>query len=217
MLYFSPLSVTDDKQRDRNHPFSFPQCRQAGQNGGGWVCGCVCVWGGGIVPCVSNKTVISIIIYVDRVLDFLWLCCGYWARRPSNHIYRSISELSWCCIWGSCGCLCLGNRSMHLGADLYPEGGWMAASRCVRCMQCLCCGFVLGRRGQLSRRSSIQVDEISCIRDHPRSLLLHTCPHTPTQGDLLVQADSVYGSCSPMHAHTHTHALTRPCADARAR
>ena len=32
-------------------------------------------------------------------------------------------------------------------------------------------GFVLGRRGQLSRRSSIQVDEISCIRDHPRSLL----------------------------------------------
>ena len=47
----------------------------------------------------------------------------------------------------------------------------MAASRCVRCMQCLCCGFVLGRRGQLSRRSSIQVDEISCIRDHPRSLL----------------------------------------------
>ena len=33
------------------------------------------------------------------------------------------------------------------------------------------CGFVLGRRGQLSRRSSIQVDEISCIRDHPRSSL----------------------------------------------
>ena len=30
MLYFSPLSVTDDsdKQRDRKHPFSFPQCRQ---------------------------------------------------------------------------------------------------------------------------------------------------------------------------------------------
>jgi hypothetical protein len=27
MLYFSPLSVTDDKQRDRKHPFSFPQCR----------------------------------------------------------------------------------------------------------------------------------------------------------------------------------------------
>ena len=43
MLYFSPLSVTDDKQRDRHHPFSFPQCRQAGQNGGGWVGG----WGGG--------------------------------------------------------------------------------------------------------------------------------------------------------------------------
>jgi hypothetical protein len=60
---------------------------------------------------------------------------------------------------------------MHLGTDLYAEGGRMAASRCVRYMQCLCCGFVLGRRGQLSRRSSIQVDEISCIRDHPRSLL----------------------------------------------
>ena len=27
-------------------------------------------------------------------------------------------------------------------------------------------GFVLWRRGQLSRRSSIQGDEISCIRDH---------------------------------------------------
>jgi hypothetical protein len=27
-LYFSPLSVTDGKQRDRNHPFSSPQCRQ---------------------------------------------------------------------------------------------------------------------------------------------------------------------------------------------
>jgi hypothetical protein len=69
MLYFSPLSVTDDKQRDRKHPFLFPQCRQAGQNSGGWGCGC---GEGGIVPCVSNKTVISIIIYVDRALDFLW-------------------------------------------------------------------------------------------------------------------------------------------------
>ena len=29
MLYFSPLSVTDDKQRDRKHPFSFPQCRMS--------------------------------------------------------------------------------------------------------------------------------------------------------------------------------------------
>jgi hypothetical protein len=36
--------------------------------------------GGGIVPCVSNKTVISIIMYLDRVLDFLWLCYGYWTR-----------------------------------------------------------------------------------------------------------------------------------------
>ena len=23
-------------------------------------------------------------MYVDRALDFLWLCCGYWTRRPSN-------------------------------------------------------------------------------------------------------------------------------------
>ena len=53
------------------------------------------------------------------------------------------------------------------GSKIYAlRGGWMAASRCVRCMQCLCWGFVLGRRGQLSRRSSIQGDEISCIRDH---------------------------------------------------
>ena len=27
MLYFSPLSVTDDNQRDRKHTFSFPQCK----------------------------------------------------------------------------------------------------------------------------------------------------------------------------------------------
>ena len=59
MLYFSPLSVTDDKQRDRKHPFSFPQCRQAGQNVGGGNAeasrsslgvGCSKVWR--IVPCV---------------------------------------------------------------------------------------------------------------------------------------------------------------------
>ena len=46
--------------------------------------GCVGGGVGGIVPCVSNKTVINIIMYVDRALDFLWLCCGYWTRRPSN-------------------------------------------------------------------------------------------------------------------------------------
>ena len=23
-------------------------------------------------------------MYVDSSLDFLWMCCGYWARRPSN-------------------------------------------------------------------------------------------------------------------------------------
>ena len=27
--------------------------------------------------------------------------------------------------------------------ELYAEGGWMAASRCVRCMQCLCWGGVV--------------------------------------------------------------------------
>jgi hypothetical protein len=26
----------------------------------------------------------NIVMYVDRALDFLWLCCGYWTRRPSN-------------------------------------------------------------------------------------------------------------------------------------
>ena len=35
-LYSSPLSVTHDKQRDRNHPFSFPQCRQGKMGVGGW-------------------------------------------------------------------------------------------------------------------------------------------------------------------------------------
>ena len=70
MLYFSPLSVTDDKQRDRKHPFSFPQCRQgngtiqdeyvAGEGGvsrssSGAVIGDLvdaAAWG--IVPCVSK-------------------------------------------------------------------------------------------------------------------------------------------------------------------
>ena len=65
MLYFSPLSVTHGKQRDRKHPFSsfyraVRQCK-IGEDG------CL-VGGGGIVPCVSNKTVISIIMYVDRVV-----------------------------------------------------------------------------------------------------------------------------------------------------
>ena len=27
---------------------------------------------------------VNIIMYVDSSLDFLWMCCGYWARRPSN-------------------------------------------------------------------------------------------------------------------------------------
>ena len=43
--------------------------------------------------------------------------------------------------------------------------GWLRADVYAACSVCGC-GFVLGRRGQLSRRSSIQGDEISCIRDH---------------------------------------------------
>ena len=27
---------------------------------------------------------VNIVMYVDSSMDFLWLCCGYWARRPSN-------------------------------------------------------------------------------------------------------------------------------------
>jgi hypothetical protein len=101
LLYFSPLSVTDDKQLDRKHPFSFPQCRQGNMGLGGWG-----VFGGAVLG--------------DLVDAVAWGSKIYTLRGP----------------------------------------GWMPASRCVRCMQCLCCGFVLGRRGQLSRRSSIQVDEI---------------------------------------------------------
>jgi len=64
---------------------------------------------------------------------------------------------------------------MHLGAllVLYLGTLWMplleeslyAYPRLIRCGG----GFVLWRRGQLSRRSSIQGDEISCIRDHLKS------------------------------------------------
>jgi len=57
MLYFSPLSVTDDKQLDRKHLFSFPQCRQGNMGLGGWgVFGDlvdVSVWG--IVLCISEQ------------------------------------------------------------------------------------------------------------------------------------------------------------------
>ena len=106
------------------------------------------------------------------------------AGRAIWGIVLYISELSWYCTWGYLGML----YAAAWGSKIYTlRGGWMVAGKGVRCMQCLCWGFVLGRRGRLSRRSSIQVDEISCIRDHPRSLLLHTCPHTPTQGDLLVR------------------------------
>ena len=79
-MYFSPLSVTDDKQRDRNHPFSSPQCRQG------------------------------------KLGDVV----------------------------GAAAC----------GSKIYTlRGGWMAASRCVRCMQWWCCVFVLGHWQSLANRS----------------------------------------------------------------
>ena len=43
MLYFSPLSVTDDKQRDRKHPFSFPQCKHKHKHKFVFVCVFMCV------------------------------------------------------------------------------------------------------------------------------------------------------------------------------
>ncbi len=36
MLYFSPLSVTDDKQLDRKHPFSSLYSAGRAKHGGGW-------------------------------------------------------------------------------------------------------------------------------------------------------------------------------------
>ena len=36
MLYFSPLSVTDDKQRDRKHPFSSFYSAGRAKHGGRW-------------------------------------------------------------------------------------------------------------------------------------------------------------------------------------
>ena len=51
-LYFSPLSVTDDKQRDRNHPFS--SSYSAGRGGSLGVFGCLCLGNVvlGIDPCL---------------------------------------------------------------------------------------------------------------------------------------------------------------------
>ena len=103
---------------------------------------------------------------------------------------------------------------LWLRADsAYMRGGWMVAGKGVRCMQCLCWGFVLGRRGRLSRRSSIQVDEISCIRDHPRSLLLHTCPHTPTQGDLRAQEHGTQEPAPRSELPPHGHVRRNPAGE----
>ena len=44
MLYFSPLSVTDDKQLDRKHPFSFPQCKHKHKHKFVLVCVFMCVF-----------------------------------------------------------------------------------------------------------------------------------------------------------------------------
>ena len=44
--------------------------------------------GGRGISRISSGVVIvylvNIVMYVDSSLDFLWMCCGYWARRPSN-------------------------------------------------------------------------------------------------------------------------------------
>ena len=61
--------------------------------------------------------------------------------------------------------------TVQAGQSRMGGGGGLRANVYAACSVCGC-GFVLGRRGQLSRRSSIQVDEISCIRDHPRILLV---------------------------------------------
>ncbi len=61
-MYSRPSSVTDGKQRDRNHPFSLLQCRQVGavDNAGKWVVlgvvlgDLVDVDARGNVPCVSK-------------------------------------------------------------------------------------------------------------------------------------------------------------------
>ena len=85
--------------------------------------------------------------------------------RESCRVCRSspgvvLGDLVDVAVCGSKIVLCISEQIYTL------RGGWMVAGKGVRCMQCLCWGFVLGRRGRLSRRSSIQVDEISCIRDH---------------------------------------------------
>jgi hypothetical protein len=83
--FLLPLLATDDKQRDRKHPFSFPQCRQTGQN---------------------------IVLLGDLVDAVAW------------------------------------------GSKIYTlRGGWMVASRCVCCMQCLCWGFVFRHWQSLGNRS----------------------------------------------------------------
>ena len=75
-MYFSPLSVTDGKQRERNHP-----SLSSYSAGRVMVLFKISMLGGRGIVIVY---LVNIVMYVDSSLDFLWMCCGYWARRPSN-------------------------------------------------------------------------------------------------------------------------------------
>jgi hypothetical protein len=78
------------------------------------------------------------ITYVGRALDFLWLCCGYGTRRPSNleafceGLERStqlfIMNLAWKCLYDQC-------------RYTQDSDGGRKHRTCVRCMQGVCGGF----------------------------------------------------------------------------
>ena len=101
-------------------------------------------------------------LYVPRhlpnKLEYKVLSCisvHYQSRMTSNEIAITPSRLHSAgrAIWGIGAILVqyLGMLWVLLLGDLrsiHRGGVWMAASRCVRCMQSLCWGFVLGRHGQ---------------------------------------------------------------------
>jgi hypothetical protein len=80
MLYFSSLSVTDDKQRDRKHPFSFPQCRQGNMGLGGWGLFGVAVLG-------------DLVLYAEGGLSLVLRTEDVW-RRCNKPIHRNSGVLS---------------------------------------------------------------------------------------------------------------------------
>jgi len=113
MLYFSPLSVTDDKQRDRKHPFSFPQCRQ------GNLGNCSMYLGTLLVPVLGD--LVDAVAWGSKIYTLRGGVDGCEQMCALHAVFVLCVCLRERLIrWGGVGVdwQVLGNRSMHI-QDLY--------------------------------------------------------------------------------------------------